>query len=443
MYQYLDEAITDALSEEMDEFDIYADEDFFDDEGFEEDEFDEFAGETEDDLLEEAIDGILTNFKGVDEFLTSRQLSRAVKRNRYWSRKLGWQKYYDTIVSLLASTGCLQPNYTPGWEDLSEAVACWQQRQQPRLTADGIIGRNTWGRMKAVIPMISSPVRPAESPKTIPTQPTGIPPLGGPKIPPNFKPVKRKGTIRGLARYGGDRLDRTLLTLKRKGLIQVSNEDIDTFQRIANVETGGLIQAINTWDSAVVSIGFMQWTLQHGKLQEWIRRDQSAFRRYGIALDESRYYTWLYPKGKVDRQTAIKGAATKDELRWDGWAERFYLAGLDSEIITAEVPLAREHLQRHLNGLRRKLSPDDFSVFKAHYDRSLQIRGVFQAAYNNLPVAAQKGTTNALQRAKKVGVVTTKDFLKILQKAILDAYKDRQDDGTRIVTETEVGARFG
>lgn len=270
--------------------------------------------------------------------------------------------------------------------------------------------------------------------------------LDRPWIPQNFTPVTRKGKIRGLARYGGARLDQTLLNLKQRGIIQISNEDIDTFQRIANVETKGLIQAINTWDSAVVSIGFMQWTLQHGKLQEWIQRAESAFKRYGIALDEYRKYTWQYSKGKPVQQIAIKGAINKDELRWGRWAERFYLAGLDPEIIAAEVPLARQHLQRHLNGLRSHLRQNgmlnDFAIFKTHYDRSLQIRGVFQAAYNNLPVAAKNGATNALRISKQRISVSTEDFLKILQKAILDAYTARQDNGIRIVTETKVGARF-
>ena len=92
--------------------------------------------------------------------------------------------------------------------------------------------------------------------------------------------------------------------------------------------------------------------------------------------------------------------------------------------------------------LRRRGRLDDFSVFQFHYDRSLPIRGVFQAAYNNLSAAAKKGTPNALRIAKKAGNVKTEEFLKILQQAILDAYKARNDNGTRIVTETRNGARF-
>jgi hypothetical protein len=116
------------------------------------------------DELDEAIDEILADFEGVDEFLTARQMSRAVERNRALATQLRWQPHYDAIVRLLASTGCLQPNYTPGWEDLSKAVACWQQRQG--LTADGIIGPNTWRRMQTLLRI------PRDSPLVTPTQPS-------------------------------------------------------------------------------------------------------------------------------------------------------------------------------------------------------------------------------------------------------------------------------
>jgi hypothetical protein len=120
------------------------------------------------------------------------------------------------------------------------------------------------------------------------------------RICENCKLVKRQGVPRGLGRYGGDRLDKALLALRNQGLTSITNENIDTLQRIANVETRGLIQGINTWDSAVVSIGFMQWTLQHNKVQAWVRAAESAFRRYGIALDD-RTYRWM-KGGKVTHE---------------------------------------------------------------------------------------------------------------------------------------------
>lgn len=101
------------------------------------------------DSIDDVVDELLENFGDFDEFLTANQLSRAVDRNQYWATQLGWQQHYDAIVRLLASASCLQPNFTPGWENLSKAVACWQQRQG--LAADGILGQDTWRRMQSAL----------------------------------------------------------------------------------------------------------------------------------------------------------------------------------------------------------------------------------------------------------------------------------------------------
>jgi hypothetical protein len=267
----------------------------------------------------------------------------------------------------------------------------------------------------------------------------------GTKVPSGYKPVFRKGVLRGLSRYGGERLDKALLDLRKQRLTSVSNEDIDTLQRIANVETRGLVQGLNTWDSAVVSIGFMQWTLQHDKVQAWINAAAPAFARYGIALD-NRTYQWRDQRGKVTHQArAIAGAANKNELRWNGWADRFFRAGLDPAIIAAEVPLAVNKLQDSLKSLQRRLKslPGGFELFAKHYERSLPMRGIFQAAFNNLPAAANTGAHSAARAALKERAVSSKRFLALLEAGILNAYKARKDNGSRVITETRTGARLG
>lgn len=285
---------------------------------------------------------------------------------------------------------------------------------------------------------------PGESPGgQAPGEPTPSPggpaPLTGPRVPPGFRAVARRGQVRGLARYGGGRVDEVLRGLAAAGRLSLREEDIDTFQRVANVETGGLIQGLNSWDSAVVSIGFMQWTLQHGKVQEWIRRAEAAFARHGIELDPGRTYTWIREGRVVSEQGAIRGAATRDELRWDGWAARFFAAGLDEEAIVAEAALAAEHLRRHLTGLRAHLrDPALYGVFTGHYRASPRVRGMFQAAYNNLPAAAKRGTASALQAA---GDAQTSRFEELLAEALQNAYRERGDNGSRIVSETRTGAR--
>lgn len=233
-------------------------------------------------------------------------------------------------------------------------------------------------------------------------------------------------------------MDETLRALVRSGRVTLTEDEIDTLQRVANVETGGRIGGLNTWDSAVVSLGFMQWTLAHGKVQEWIRRAEAAFRRHGIELDSSRAYTWTRAGRVVSEQAAVLGAATRDELRWDGWAARLFAAGLDEEALVAEAGLAGEHLRRHLAGLRAHLGDPALSrVFAGHYGASPRVRGLFQAAYNNLPVAAKRGTAAALRAA---GDAETGRFEALLADALLAAYAERGDNGSRIVSETRLGA---
>lgn len=309
------------------------------------------------------------------------------------------------------------------------------QRSEPdfqRLAAEWTQIRN-----RIVLPALRAPATPSN--------PTGATPaLSGPREPAGYRVVSRivngRSVKRGLARYGNARLDQTLRRLRGSHNLQVSDDEIDLFQRIANVETSGQIQGLNTWDSAVVSIGFMQLTLQHGKLQEWIQRAPAAFRRYGIELDPGRTYSW-----RGGQQAAIRGAATKEELRWDGWAQRFYLAGLDPEIIVAEVALAREWMQRHLKRFRRHLErrgqSADFPVFMNHYRRSAAVRGLFQEAYNNLPLAAINGTLAALQAARRAGGVNSARFLALLQDGIGQAYRARNDNGENVITKTQQGAQ--
>jgi ribosomal protein L18 len=78
--------------------------------------------------------------------------------------------------------------------------------------------------------------------------------------------------------------------------------------------------------------------------------------------------------------------------------------------------------------------------FLQHYNRSAYLRGMFQAAYNNLPAAAATATINAVQEARKsVLGVSTDRFVSIYGAAIIAAYAARKDTGIRVVTETKSG----
>lgn len=279
-------------------------------------------------------------------------------------------------------------------DDRTREELCRYQRRVG-LKPDGKPGEKTRGAMLRGLES-SAPAREGDE-QPAPKPGPGLPDPSGPRVPAGFRMDAKS---RGLIRYCDGRLDRALDGLRKRGLLDLSDEELDTFQRIANIETRGGIQGINTWDSAVVSIGFMQWTLQHGKLQTWIAHAPGAFARHGIVLDADRPYQW----GK-DKQLGIQGVSDKDALRWSGWAERFYQVGLDEEALVAEVALARKFLASQLDGLRHRLgekgvSQARYAVFKRHYDASLVIRGVFQAAYNNLPGAAADAVDRALAASK-------------------------------------------
>lgn len=275
-------------------------------------------------------------------------------------------------------------------------------------------------------------------------QPAPAPASGG-------KPPTRRYHVheRGLSRYSiyedKERLETTLRKLMQRGVLTVSDDHIDTFQRVANVETGGGVQALNTWDSAVVSIGFFQLTLQFGELQKWIARAPDAFARYGIALDPGRTYLW----GKGNRQIAIKGAATKNELRWGDWADRFYRAGLDPEIIAAEVVHCEDIMVHHASVAKRALDgrvrgyarlAGGSDLFWKAYVGSLPLRGLYQEARNNRPAQGLRGIYDATKQALAQGVTDPAAFYALAKRTMYAAFVAADDakSGKNIVAKTAV-----
>jgi LAS superfamily LD-carboxypeptidase LdcB len=270
---------------------------------------------------------------------------------------------------------------------------------------------------------------PAPRPPAVP--PAGLPALGGAKVPKDYTQHKR-----GLERSGGGRLDRVLRDLRARGLLSVTDDDIDTFQRVANVETSGLTQALNTWDSAVVSIGFMQWTLQYQELHRWIGEAVTAFQRFGIEIDPTRRYTI-----GGEQVPAIKGAATAEELRWNGWAQRFYLAGLDPEIIAAEVAHATAVVvPGKLKAAKGWLkgNAEGVALFLQTYRASLPFRGLFIEAHNNRPAAAKAGVKNGIGHALRDAATDPGAVYQIMREEILAAYavQGERSKGKNVVEKT-------
>ena len=121
-------------------------------------------------------------------------VARAVVLNRDWAQKLGWLKHYDKIVRLLHN----EP-YTPNEEEFAKLVYQWQRRNN--LTADGIIGPNTWARMKTALgvvqPSSNLPNSRRISYPIVPGQEYG--PRWHSQRPPGLPTTARKASARGAA----------------------------------------------------------------------------------------------------------------------------------------------------------------------------------------------------------------------------------------------------
>jgi hypothetical protein len=233
-----------------------------------------------------------------------------------------------------------------------------------------------------------------------------VPAIGAVKVPYGFKALRR-GLRTDTAVLPCPRVDTVLADLHNKGLINITQDQLDVFQRMANVETSGMITTLNSWDSAVVSIGFFQLTLHTGKLQRWIKLAPAAFKRYGIELHASNLYTF----DATEKHPAIGNVGNKDraQLRFHGWAERFHYAGLDQDVIIAQVAFGIKYLEEQKKGLKNRLkatfkqkNTDLYDRFiNDHYNKSAYIRGLFQESFNNNPARATRAVYKAMTTPDK------------------------------------------
>ena len=253
------------------------------------------------------------------------------------------------------------------------------------------------------------------------------------------QPVRLKKVRLGYSAYCGERVEVVLRRIKERGKLDIADDDIEMLQRMANVETKGLINAVNSWDSVFMSAGFMQWPVLYkdpvGKLQEWIQRAPEAFARYGIELDEKR--VWKIPMGKYTYTSiAIARAVNWRELREREWAERFYRAGLDDDAVAAEVVLALEVTEHAKKRIARKVG--DF--FLPYYERSVPLRALIQETFNHRPAWLYQSLKIAIKEAqqRQVGFGDGGQFLSFLHKGITNVYdaKNKAQSGQNLIRKT-------
>lgn len=117
--------------------------------------------------------------------------ANAIRLNRYYQNQLGWASYMDQINDFLLPYSGMQ-NVSLGEEAFAQALQSWQRSQGFSVKdSDGILGPNTWQRLKALLSVTSSPSVPQRPTPTTPssTSPSSTSSLAFTKYPLSTSPI--------------------------------------------------------------------------------------------------------------------------------------------------------------------------------------------------------------------------------------------------------------
>jgi len=216
---------------------------------------------------------------------------------------------------------------------------------------------------------------------------------------------------KGFELAGGGRVEDKLRALAAAKKITVSNDEIELMQRISEVESGGQLEDINTYDSDVVSLGFIQYTLA-GQLQELIEMAPQAFARYGIQLGPTT--TLKRSIGNV-RVKGIQGVKDLQELRGLEWVVKFFLAGLDPDVIAAQVKKAQDEFAAvehdHLGAV------SGMPLFQRP-----RVKAIIFELNNNRPAYVGATVSRTAAEAKKHPAWTEDDLVAEMQSVMEDEF---------------------
>lgn len=245
-------------------------------------------------------------------------------------------------------------------------------------------------------------------------------------VKPAFTVTKVK---KGFKSHGGERVDTVLRRLIASGKTTIAAGDVEVLERLSRVESSGFVACVQTYDSAYLSFGFMQYTILYGELQNLIARVPQAFARYGIVLEGS--YTF-----KKRRVPGIRGAPRASDLRAREWVERFMRAGLDDDIVAAQALKGIEDVEKLTQRLKRVMGAK-WSTALA----SARVRALVAEAHNNRPVVmwGAKGGHKGAARVVADSFVAGGEpaFVRLLVAAIHEAYslRDELDKGKRLTSK--------
>lgn len=213
----------------------------------------------------------------------------------------------------------------------------------------------------------------------------------------------------GFSKYGGGKVRDKLVELTNAGLLKLTGTQIAVFDAVSQVETGGQIGCVQTYDDQIVSVGFKQVVLGHGSLEKMMVKAPAGFAKHGLALDMSKTYK---KAGWSKQPHQIVGCPNIEDLRTPEWAIRFYHASMEPDVIAAMCELLAKE-----QGIVDAEIDHKGGVNENHFEDATAQSWLLEV-YNNRPAF----TAKAIAAAGKKKAATRDEFLDMLSEAIIDTY---------------------
>ena len=215
--------------------------------------------------------------------------------------------------------------------------------------------------------------------------------------------------VGGFARYGGGSVRDHLTRLTNAGVLKLTGAQIAMFDAVSQVETGGQIGCVQTYDDQVVSVGFKQVVLGHGSLEKLMVRAPAGFAKHGLVLDTSGTYQ---KQGWSNHPHRIAGCDDVEQLRAPEWAIRFYYASMEPDVIAAMCELLLKE-QGTVNDAIDSRGGDH-----TNYLQDLTAQAWLLEVRNNRPAFMPK----VIERVREKPAQSRDEFLDALSSAIVETY---------------------
>ncbi len=226
-----------------------------------------------------------------------------------------------------------------------------------------------------------------------------------------FTANKKRGVVRGFSKYGGGSVRERLTEMARAGQVKLDGEQVAVIAAMAEVETGGQLGCVQTYDDQVVSVGFKQVVLGHGSLEKIIELAPAGFAKHGIVIDYTRNYV---KKGWDKKPHQFAGCDDVEELRSPEWAIKFYFASMEPDVVAAISMLALAELKT----VEKTIGAADDKAGHDFFD-DVVAKAWMLEVYNNRPAFMAK----AAEMASTKPAANRDAFLEVLAESIIETYK--------------------